>query len=377
MWLALTVLTAATLWTVTAEMLPAALLPAMSRDLGVGQGTLGLLVSAWAVTIAVAGIPLVRATLRVPRPLLLAASLAATAPATLVTALAPGFAVALAGRVLAAAAHGLFWALVVSYVAGLIAPERLGRALAVVLAGPTIAGLAGLPAAAFLAGRVGWRSVVAGLSAILAVTALALWLVLPHGSDGAATEAAAGVRDRSARRVAVAAAAGGLVLVGHFVAFTYVAPLVTGLGGFDGGTVSAMLLVFGLAGGLGVAVSGQLSDRWPRTAVVTTAAPIVLGLVVLRLGDHRPVLFTAGMAIWGLAIGAFPPVLQGHVLRLATPAFRALAGSVVITVLNLGIAAGAALGGLVLGHGYGALVLTAAAAAGLGTLALTGSRANA
>nr|MDT0665312.1 MFS transporter [Micromonospora sp. DSM 115978] len=128
LWPVLAVLTAATFWTVCAELLPSALLPQLSRDLRVSEGTVGLLVSAWAITIAAAGIPLVRLTMPIPRTVLLAVSLAVTAPANLLTAVAENFAVALAGRVLAATAHGLFWALVVSYVAAVVDPRRLGRA---------------------------------------------------------------------------------------------------------------------------------------------------------------------------------------------------------------------------------------------------------
>lgn len=369
LWPILTVLTAATLWTVTMEMLPSGLLPAMSADLGVSKSAIGVLVSAWSITIAAVGIPLVRLTLRLPRTALLAACLTVTAAANLLTALAPGFALALVGRVLAATAHGLFWALVVSYVASLVDPARLGRALAIVLAGPTLAGLAGLPAAAFLADLLGWRAVFAGLSAIVLLTALALWLVLPRDTAGSAPQDG-GVWDRGALGVVAITVGGGLVLVGHFAAFTYVTTLITGLGGLSDGAIPTLLLVFGLTGALGVAVSGVASDRYPRAALGLAGLLVTGGLAGTRLGADQPVVFTLGIALWGFAIGVFPPVLQTRVLRLSTPAFRPLAGSIVVTVLNLGVAAGATLGGLVLGRGQGVLALAALLAAGAGTLLL-------
>lgn len=374
LWLVLAVLTAATFWTVTAEMLPSGLLPSMSRDLGVPESVIGGLVSAWAVTIAIAGIPLVRLTLRIPRTVLLTASLAATAPSTLLMALAPGFAFALVGRVLAATAHGLFWALVVAYVAGIVDPQRLGRALSVVLAGPTLAGLAGLPAAAFIAGHTSWRVVCAGLALVLALTSLALWLVLPRRAVAPKTPEATGAWDRSARSVVLVAIGGGLVLVGHFAAFTYVTALVTGLGGLASDTIPVMLLILGATGGLGVAVSGVAADRFPRGALTTAATLVAAGLGVLLLGDHRPAVFVTGIIVWGVAIGGFPPILQAQVLRVSSPAFRPLAGSIVITVLNLGIAAGATLGGITLGLGQHTLTLTALIATTTGTLILTPSR---
>lgn len=375
-------LTAATFWTVTVELLPSGLLPAMSRDLGVPEQAIGALVGSWAITIAVVGIPLVRLTRRVPAAVLLPAALATTAIATLVTALAPVFAVAAVGRVLGAAAHGLFWALVVSYVATVVDAARLGRALAVVLAGPTLAGLVALPAATALGDVAGWRVVFAALAVLTGSTAVALWLVLRRASGAmparrrgrkpdreTATETA-GRWDRSARRVLAVAAGGGLVLVGHFAAFTYVTALVARLGGLGDGGAPLVLLLLGATGAVGVAVSGILSDRLPFTALVGTPALIAVGLAGMLLGDQRPAVFLAGAAVWGFAIGAFPPVLQARVLRVSSAGFRPVAGSIVVTVLNLGIAAGAALGGAALGAGTEAVVLGAAIAAAAGAVLL-------
>jgi DHA1 family inner membrane transport protein len=362
------VLTTATLLTVTVEMLPSGLLPVMSADLGVSESAIGLLVSAWALTIAIVGIPLVRLTIRVPRTPLLAACLIVIAAANLLTATASGLELALAGRIVAATAHGLFWALVVSYVASVITAERLGRALAIVLAGPTLAGLAGLPVAAALADVAGWRAIFIGLSVVLVLTAGVLWLILPQVPS--ALPARGGAWDRSASRVIAVAIAGGLVLVGHFAVFTYLTALVTQLGELPSAAIPLMLLVFGISGAVGIAGSGFASDRYPRGAIVAASALVTVGLAVLALSSGRPAVFITGVAIWGLAVGAFPPILQTRVLRVSTTSFRPLAGSIVVTVLNLGVAAGATLGGLLLGHGPIAVTLIAVAAAAVGTLAL-------
>lgn len=367
-WPILAVLTAATLLTVTVEMLPSGLLPVISADLGVSESAIGLLVSAWALTIAIVGIPLVRLTIRVPRTPLLAACLIVIAAANLLTATAPALTLALTGRIVAATAHGLFWALVVSYVASVIAAERLGRALAIVLAGPTLAGLAGLPVAAALADVAGWRAIFIGLSVVLALTAGVLWLILPRVPSP--MPARGGVWDHSASRVIAVAIAGGLVLVGHFTVFTYLTALVTQLGGMPDAAIPVMLSVLGVSGAVGIAGSGFASDRYPRGAIITAATLLTVGLAVLTLSSGQPVVFITGVSIWGLAVGAFPPILQTRVMRVSTSAFRPLAGSIVVTVLNLGVAAGATLGGLLLGHGPIAVTLAAVVAAAAGTFAL-------
>ncbi|SMQ71152.1 Major Facilitator Superfamily protein [Plantibacter sp. VKM Ac-1784] len=263
-------LTTVTLLTVTVEILPSGLLPVMSADLGVSESAIGLLVSAWALTIAIVGIPLVRLTIRVPRTPLLAACLIVIAAANLLTATASGLALALAGRIVAATAHGLFWALVVSSVASVITAERLGRALAIVLAGPTLAGLAGLPAAAALASVVGWRAVFTGLSVVLVLTAGVLWLILPQVPSALPTRG--GAWDRSASRVIAVAIAGGLVLVGHFAVFTYLTALVTRLGGLPSAAIPLMLLVFGMSGAVGIAGSGADNANADETALAEGCA---------------------------------------------------------------------------------------------------------
>ena len=105
-------------------------------------------------------------------------------------------------------------------------------------------------------------------------------------------------------------------------------------------------------------------------AIVAAATLVTVGLAVLALSSGQPVVFIIGVAIWGIAVGAFPPILQTRVMRVSTSAFRPLAGSIVVTVLNLGVAAGATLGGLVLDHGPIAVTLIAVTAAAVGTFAL-------
>ena len=137
-WRALLVLACATLIMVTGEMLPTAVLPQMSAGLGVSQASTGLLVSLWAAVVVVASFPLVRLTSRLGRRTVIAGSLAVFAFSSAVTALAPNYAVAVAGRTLGAAAVGLLWATVNAYAADLVPDRLLARATAVVLGGAAL-----------------------------------------------------------------------------------------------------------------------------------------------------------------------------------------------------------------------------------------------
>lgn len=173
-WRPLLLLSFGAFWTVTLEMLPAGLLPSMSADLDVSPARIGLLVTVWALTVGVSTVPLSRATRHWGRPRVLATSLAVLGAATLLTALAPGYGAVAATRFLAAAGHGLFWSVLMVYAAS-IAPEgRSGRAISIVLAGPILANVVGLPLGTALATPLGWRPVVAVVGALMVAGAVLL-----------------------------------------------------------------------------------------------------------------------------------------------------------------------------------------------------------
>jgi DHA1 family inner membrane transport protein len=347
-WVPLLVLSGAAFATVTTELLPASLLLELGQGLRVSESTAGLLVSAWALSLAASSVLLVRLTRRVPRRVLLPGALLLFAAATAGTALAPDYPVALATRIVAASAHGLFWALLIPATAAIVPAAAIGRGVAVVLAGPALAGVAGIPLGAAIGAGLGWRIAFGLLAVILVGAAVTVRrLQLPETPPaGSATGPAGRSRGSHWTGVLVVSAASGLVLDGHFALYTYIAPLLQ-LGGYGAGARAGLLLVMGLAGLGGIVVSGPLSDRFPRRALTGVVIVFVAGVALLGLAGTGFVVAALVLGFWGALIGVLPPVFQTRMLRLAPPDGQALAGAIGITVLNVGIAAGAALGGLI------------------------------
>ena len=109
-WPSLLVLGAATFVMVTAEMVPTAVLPEMSAGLGVSEAQTGLLVSVWAAVVVIGSFPLVRLTQHLDRRAVIVWSLVVLAVSVAVTALAPAYPIAVAGRLVGALSVGLLWA---------------------------------------------------------------------------------------------------------------------------------------------------------------------------------------------------------------------------------------------------------------------------
>lgn len=372
-WIPLLTLSAATYASVTAEMMPAGLLPTMSTGLGTAPSRIGLLVSCWAVAVAVTSLPLVRATADVARSSLLTISLTVFAVAVLGTAISPSYGFALTSRIAAAVAHGLFWSVVVGYSADLLPEVLIPRAIAIVLAGPTVAAIGGVPVTTLLADQLGWRVSFAVVAVLLGVAALLVRVLLPPGPVARPQVEGSSTWDASALRVMLLAVAAGLLLVGHFAVYTYVVPLLTGSAGLGTGAVAPALLLFGVAGGAGVLMSGRIGERWPRAALRTAALLLGAAMATLLLLPGSGRYAVALLLPWGLSIGLLPPVFQATVLRTAFATFRPAAGGVVVVTLNSGIAAGALLGGRVLdGPGLPDLPLIALIPVALGLLLLIG-----
>lgn len=337
-WTPILALTLGTLWTVTAELIPAGLLLDISHDTDVSPSRVGLLVTAWGVAIAALSIPLTRATRRLDRRHLLVGSLAGTGLATVLTSLAPSYEILLAARVAAAAGHGLFWASVVVSAVSLVAEQHSSRAVAIVVAGPTVAAVAAIPAATALGERLGWRPAFALVGMLTLATAALLAATLPRMA--AAPEGPPGRRDPSTAAVVRTAVLGALILVAHFLAFTFIAPLL-------GGHTSLALLVFGAAGVLGLLVAPAASRRYPESGLAITAFALAASLLLFALARHDVATALLAVGLWGGVIGALPVIFQVRLLALASEAYRPTAGAVMVVALNLGVAAGAALGGLV------------------------------
>ncbi|MGY1714134.1 MFS transporter [Geodermatophilus sp. SYSU D01106] len=360
---ALGVLTLAVFAAVTAEMMPVGLLPMIARDLGTGEDRVGLLVSAYAVVVAAASLPLTALLARWSRRRALTGLLVTYAVGNAVFAATSDYGVAVVARVLAGLAHAGFFSVAVGAAVALVPAARAGRATALVLAGVTVAFTAGVPAGTALGTAVGWRWAFAGIAAVLLALAVLAATLLPAAPPPAATSPAPLRQVLRRRPVQLAAALTVVVMLGHYTAFTYVSPVLRAAGIGEGG-VSLVLFGYGAAGAVGLALAGVLADRFPRRALAVTVAVLVLALGVIGVLGSSAAVTVVATVVWGVAYGALPTLTQTAARNAAPDAGDAAPGLTNATT-NVGIAGGGVIGGLLVADA-GALALTAAALAAAG-----------
>ncbi|MFT4289390.1 MFS transporter [Nocardioides sp.] len=366
-WPGLLVLGAAALTMVTAEMLPTAVLAPMSAGLGVDDARTARLVSVWAAVVVVASFPLVRLTRRWDKRSVVVGALLVLAASSVLTALAPTYAAALGARLVGAAAVGLLWSTLNAQVADLVSDRLLGPAIAVVLGGATLGMVLGTPLARVVADVAGWRTAFVVLAGLGLVVAVLVRIVVPRGAPvevgGPAADGHA-----SPRPMLVVTGLVGLVLVGHYGAYTFITRLAEHPADVLPGGVGTLLLVFGVASAVGVALAGRVART--LTGLLVAVGLTAAALLGLAVADHAWI--GVGVVVaWGVASGALPPLAQTEILRLAGPGHRATAGALIPVVFNGGIAVGAALASLLVDRGgVAALPVPTAIIVGIAALGL-------
>jgi predicted MFS family arabinose efflux permease len=328
---------------VSTEMVPVGLLPAIGRAFGVSESTTGLLVTLYAVMVAVLAVPLTFATRRIAGKHLLLAALAGYALSNLVAALAPSFALLAAARALGGLTHAVFFSVCIGYASRLVPARQTGRALAFVSAGVSGGFVLGVPLATAVGNAAGWRAGFATLTVLTALTLglIALWLpdvrIAAHADE----------RPTGRRRWLVAVAtSNGLAFMGQYTVYTYISVLLLDAGaGVD--AVGPVLLVLGAVGLAGLAVTARHLDHQARRTGLAALAVVVAGTVAAGAGlPHLDVVLAAAV-VWNAAYGGAPSFFQASVVR-ARATTPELAGAWINATSNVGIAAGAAVGGLVL-----------------------------
>ena len=348
----------------TTEFVIMGILPEVARDLGVDIPAAGLLVSGYALGVAFGAPPMALLTARWPRKAGLLLLMGLFIAGNLLSALAPGYGLLMAGRIVASLAHGAFFGIGAVVASGLVAPQRRAGAIALMFTGLTLANVLGVPLGTWIGQAWGWRATFWAVSGLgLAALAGVALLVPPAGRGDAASAGGLAGELRVLRQPAVLAAL-ALTVIGFggiFTAFTYIAPLLQQLSGLSPGAVTTVLGLFGLGLTLGNTWGGRLADRWPRGSMLGILAALAAVEALLAWTLSWPPAAIATVFVWGVAAFATVPGLQMRVLAQARAA-PTLASTLNIAAFNLGNAGGAWLGGALIAGGASLRSLPLAAA---------------
>ena len=334
----------------TTEFVIVGLIPTMAGDLGVSLPSAGLLVSLYALGVAV-GAPLLTAlTGKVPRKLLLLSLMVLFTAGNLLAWQAPGYESLILARIVTGLAHGVFFSIGSTIATSLVSKEKAASAIAIMFTGLTVALVTGVPLGTFIGQQFGWRETFLAVSLLGVIAFIGSLLFVPrsiqHSKPASLVQQLAVLKQPRLLLVYAMTAVG---YGGTFIAFTFLAPILQEISGYGEGAVSLVLLVYGLSVTVGNIWGGKLADRrGPISALKLIFTLLAVVLLALTFTASNPWLALATVLLWGAVAFGNVPGLQVYVVRQAehfTPNAVDVASGLNIAAFNLGIAGGAWLGG--------------------------------
>ena len=355
----------------TTEFVIMGLLPDVARDLAVSIPSAGLLVSGYALGVAVGAPLLAVVTSKMPRKLALQLLMGVFIVGNVLCAVASDYSLLMIARVVTSFAHGSFFGIGAVVAASLVPQEKRASAIALMFTGLTLANVLGVPFGTFIGQEFGWRTAFWVVAALGVASLAGIAALVPNKHDTGPAGLAHEVRVLKDPQVWMALAMTIVGFGGVFVVFTYIAPILEQVSGFSPRGVTLILVLFGVGLTIGNTVGGKLADRALMPSLMGILLALAVVMAIFTRTSHSQVAAAMTIFVWGIAAFATVPPLQMRVVEKATAAPN-LASTLNIGAFNLGNAGGAWLGGLAIGHGMGLDALPwVAAVVSLAALLLT------
>ncbi|HHW4415998.1 MFS transporter [Citrobacter freundii] len=341
----------------TTEFVIVGLVPTIAEQLAITLPSAGMLVSIYALGVAIGAPVLTALTGSLPRKQLLVALMVLFTAGNLLAWQAPGYMTLIVARLLTGLAHGVFFSIGSTIATSLVPKEKAASAIAIMFGGLTVALVTGVPLGTFIGQHFGWRETFLAVSMLGVIALISSQLLIPANIPG---RAAASIRDQvkvlTHPRLLLIYAVTALGYGGVFTAFTFLAPMMQDLAGFSPTAVSWILLGYGVSVAIGNIWGGKLADKHgavPALKFIFAALFVLLMLFQLTASTQYAALAT--ILVMGIFAFGNVPGLQVYVVQKAeqfTPNAVDIASGLNIAAFNVGIALGSVIGGQTVEH-YG------------------------
>jgi len=336
----------------TTEFVIVGLLPTMAQDLSISIPSAGLLVSLYALGVAIGAPVLTAFTSKWNRKNVLLSVMGLFVIGNLVAWQAPSFEALIIARILTGLAHGVFFSIGSTIATSLVPKEKGASAIAIMFTGLTVALVTGVPLGTYIGQVFGWEATFLTVSilGLLAMTGSAI-LVPSNLKQAKPTNLAAQVKVLTHPRLLLVYAITAIGYGGTFIAFTYLAPILNEVTGFESSSVGLILLVYGISVAVGNIWGGKMADNLGPIKALTIIFSGLAGiLLVLNFTAYNPVAAVITILVWGAFAFGNVPGLQVYIVKLAekyTPDAVDVASGLNIAAFNVGIAIGAWGGGII------------------------------
>ncbi|WP_251040452.1 MFS transporter [Chryseobacterium sp. ISL-6] len=341
----------------TTEFVIVGLLPTVAGDLGISIPSAGLLVSLYAIGVAIGAPVLTALTGKVPRKTLLVSIMLLFVIGNGLASIAPGFVTLILARILTGFAHGVYFSIGSTIAASLVPEEKRATAISIMFAGLTLAIVTGVPLGTFIGQHFGWRATFIGVAILGIIGLIASMILVPgHLQNGKTASLQQQLKVLTNKRLIFAFLMTAMGYGGTFVVFTYLSPILQEITGLKESLVTLILLIYGIAIALGNLIGGRLANKNPLKALLWMFIAQGIVLFLFYFTVHSPILSIITLFFLGALSFATVPGLQLLVVQIAEkelPGTEDVASGINIAAFNIGIAIGSYSGGLIVTSSLG------------------------
>jgi len=336
----------------TTEFVIVGLLPTMALDLNISIPSAGLLVSLYALGVAIGAPVLTAFTSKWNRKHVLLSVMGLFVIGNLVAWQAPSFEALIIARILTGLAHGVFFSIGSTIATSLVPKEKGASAIATMFTGLTVALVTGVPLGTYIGQLFGWEATFLTVSVLGLLAMIGSAVLVPSNLKQAKpTKLAAQVKVITHPRLLLVYAITAIGYGGTFIAFTYLAPILNEVSGFESSSVGLILLVYGISVAIGNIWGGKMADSYgPIKALTIIFSGLAVILLMLNFTAYNPIAAVITILVWGAFAFGNVPGLQVYIVKLAekyTPDAVDVASGLNIAAFNVGIAIGAWGGGII------------------------------
>lgn len=331
---------------IASEFMPVSLLTPLAVDLQVSEGMAGqgIAISGAFAVLTSLSISWLARSLDRKRLLLGLAGLMAVSG--VIVGLAPNYPTYMLGRALIGVVIGGFWSMSAATAIRLVPAPQVPKALAIFNGGNALATVIAAPLGSYLGSIIGWRGAFFCVVPVAAIALVWMYISLPPMRVEPRMPHSGNVfKLFKSRTVALGMAGCGAFFMGQFALFTYLRPYLETVTRVNVSTLSLILLVIGAAGFLGTLMIDQFLRRGLLQTLVAIAVLMALIALALIPFGNSIIIVTALLGLWGLLATAAPVGWWSWIAQ-AMPNNAEAGGGLMVAVIQLAIALGSTVGGL-------------------------------